>query len=233
MHTRTSIHSGTLLPEIVVVHGLVVASRYMMPVAERLTPFRVFVPDFPGYGDSDKPLHVLNLPELAEMLRAWMDKLGLQRPSMLGVSFGSQIIAEFAVRYPNRIDRAVLGAPTFDRHARSLQQQLWRFFLNARLENPTELPIQAYDYWLAGIGRIRRSIDIALSDRIEDKLPAMQCPTIVVRGAKDPVVPQHWAEEVTRLLPNGRLAIIPGAGHTINYSNALEFSRIAREFLSA
>lgn len=232
MHTRVS-NTPANAPAIVLVHQLVVAGRYMMPTAELLAPeYRVYVPDFPGYGESDKPMQVLTVPQLADILAEWMKQLNLDRVSMLGSSFGSQIIAEFAIRYPQKLNRLILASPTFDRHARSLQKQLWRLFLDLRLEDPSGYPMQAYDYWSAGFSRIARSLDIALRDRIEDKLPLMQMPTLVVRGSKDPVVPQEWAEEVVNRLPNGKLAIIPGAGHTLNYSTPLELSRLTRAFLS-
>jgi 2-hydroxy-6-oxonona-2,4-dienedioate hydrolase len=59
------------------------------------------------------------------------------------------------------------------------------------------------DYADAGVGRALRTFGRALADRIEDKLPLVQAPTLVVRGARDPIVPQAWAEEVSRLLPAG------------------------------
>ena len=43
----------------------------------------------------------------------------------------------------------------------------------------------------------------ALEDRIEKKLSHVHVPSLVVRGGRDPIVPQHWAEEVARLLPMG------------------------------
>lgn len=53
----------------------------------------------------------------------------------------------------------------------------------------------------------------ALADEIEGKLPAVDVPVRVVRGARDPLVPQQWAERVAMLAPHGRLAVVPGAGH--------------------
>lgn len=235
IHVRMS-HEPLLesAPIVILVHGVIVSSRYMIPTAELLAPYyRVYAPDFPGYGESDKPKHVLELPELANILCRWMDAVGIERATMLGNSFGCQVIAEFAWRYPDRIERAVLQGPTIDRHARSLQQQLWRFMLNTPLEDPSQAPLQAYDYWLAGLPRIVRTIQIALSDRIEVKLPYLHVPTLVVRGKEDPVVPQQWAEEVVKLLPNARLVVIPGGGHTLNYSAPLELSRVTQAFIEA
>ncbi|HEY9747576.1 MAG TPA: alpha/beta hydrolase [Allocoleopsis sp.] len=233
-----SLLSAAPLPEdapvVILVHGAIISSSYMVPTAELLAPIsRVYAPDLPGYGDSDKPNNTLNLPDLADALCKWMDEMRIDRATMLGNSFGCQIIAEFALRHCDRIERAVLQGPTVDRHARTFPDQLWRFMLNAHLEDPSQTPIQIQDYWLAGLPRIVRTFQIALEDRIEDKLPYLRVPTLVVRGKEDPVVPQQWAEEVVNLLPNGKLAVIPGGGHTLNYSAPLELVRVTRAFLNA
>ncbi len=61
----------------------------------------------------------------------------------------------------------------------------------------------------------------------------MAVPTIVMRGSRDPIVPQEWAEEATRLLPRGRLVIVRGAAHTINYGAPEALLRVVRPFLEA
>lgn len=219
-------------PVVILVHGLVLASRYMIPTAELLaSKYRVYVPDFPGYGDSDKPDEVLELPELADVLREWMDAVGIRRAIMLGNSFGCQVIAEFAIRHSDRIFAAILQGPTIDPHARTLPEQLWRFALNAPYERSSQLPIQVQDYSAAGLPRVIRTMQIAFNDRIEAKLPSMHIPTLVVRGENDPVVPQKWAQEVVEMLPNGKLKVIPGGGHTLNYSKPVELSRVCDEFI--
>jgi 2-hydroxy-6-oxonona-2,4-dienedioate hydrolase len=57
-------------------------------------------------------------------------------------------------------------------------------------------------------------------------------PTLVVRGSRDPIVPQRWAEEVSRLLPDGRLVVVPEVTHTVNFDAPSEFVRVIREFLN-
>ena len=59
----------------------------------------------------------------------------------------------------------------------------------------------------------------------------MRVPTLVVRGSRDPIVPQRWAKEVAELLPMGQLSVIPGAAHAANYGWAAEFARIILKFL--
>lgn len=82
---------------------------------------------------------MLDLPELADVLCQWMDAVRIERATMLGNSFGCQIIAELAMRHPKRLERAILQGPTVDRHARTLSQQLWRFLLDAPFEDPRRL----------------------------------------------------------------------------------------------
>jgi 2-hydroxy-6-oxonona-2,4-dienedioate hydrolase len=219
-------------PVVILVHGLVISSRYMVPTAEWLaSTYRVYAPDLPGYGESEKPSHMLNLSELADSIVHWMDAVGIERATFLGNSLGCQKIVELALRHPDRIERAILQGPTVDPQARNLPEQMLRFMVNSRLEHPSQTFVQAYDYWLAGLPLIVHTIQLALADPIEKKLPYVKVPTLVVRGKEDPIVPQRWAEEVVRLLPQGRLAVIPGAGHTINYTYPLELARVTRAFI--
>jgi len=211
---------------------MVISSSYMVPTAERLAPLsRVYAVDLPGYGKSYKPWPILRLPQLAEALAAWMNALALPQAHLVANSFGCQILAEFALHYPRLIDRLVLQGPTVDPAARTLWQQLGRLWRNARHEPRSLGWLSFKDYAAAGLRRAWATMKLVLADRIEEKLPYVQAPTLVVRGSNDPLVPQRWAEEVTRLLPHGTLRVIPGATHTINYSAPAEFVRVMQPFL--
>src|SRR5439155_18282835 len=159
---------------------MVVSSRYMVPTAERLASLcKVYAVDLPGYGKSYKPEKILSLSELADALAAWMDAVGIGRAHLVGNSFGCQIIAEFALRHPERVDRLVLQGPTVDPEARSLRQQLFRLWRNS-LREPNSLgPISFKDYRAAGVRRAWATMKIVLQDRIEDKLPKIVAPTLV------------------------------------------------------
>ncbi len=232
IHYRVGGAPAEELPIVLLIHGLVVASTYMVPTAEQLAPFcRVYVPDLPGYGKSYKPDKILGLSELADALAEWMDALGLRKAHLVGNSFGCQIIAEFAVRHSQRVDRLVLQGPTVDPTARTLRSQFFRLLINSPREQHSMGLIMLKDYRAAGLRRIRGTIKLALQDRIEDKLPLIKAPTLVIRGEKDPVVPHSWAEKVTALLPHGKLQIIPDAGHTINYSMPEKFAAVTLPFL--
>jgi 2-hydroxy-6-oxonona-2,4-dienedioate hydrolase len=233
MHAHVSVDPvpAESLP-VVLVHGIGVASCFMVPTAELLAPrYQVYAPDLPGFGKSDKPSRVLNVDELTDSLAAWMRETGLERAALPGNSFGCQIVAQLALNHPELIQRAVLQGPTMDPRARTAPRQIVRWLRNSRREHPSQALITVQEYRSCGIRRLTKTFRYALQDPIEKKLPRVHVPTLVVRGSRDPIVPQRWAEEATRLLPMGRLVVIPDAPHTIIYNCPSELVRVVRPFL--
>ncbi len=204
----------------------------MMPTAVRLAPYyHVYLPDLPGFGRSAKPPHILNIAELADALAAWMQTMNLPPATLLGNSMGCQIIVNFALRYPRYIERAILMSPTMDPKALTIHQEMGRLLRDTLCEPVHFLPVLLREYALAGIPRTIRTLQYAFEDPMEEHLPHMHVPTLVVRGSRDPIVPQDWAEKVNHLLPNSQLVLVQGAGHAVNFNSPDEFVQLVRSFL--
>jgi len=195
----------------------------MMPTAVRLAPwYRVYILDFPGFGKSPKPSHVLSIPESADALAAWMQAVRLPSATLLGNSLGCQIIVQLALKDPECVERAILASPTMDPKARTIHQLAGRLLIDLSYEPPSFLPVLGREFLAAGFTYTIRGLQYALDDPIEEHLPHVHVPTLVVRGSRDPIVPQEWAERVTHLLPDSQLAVIEGAAHAVNF-NAPEY----------
>ena len=233
MHARVSDQRAPAgAPAVVLVHGLAMSGRYMVPTLLGLAPWhRVYAPDMPGLGESDRPPRQLSLSEHADFLAGWMDSVGLDRAALLGNSLGCQVIVRFAIRHPGRLTKAVLVAPTIEPLARSPLRQAWRLLLDAPHEAPSMLLIAVREYLHVGPRRTWGALKEAIQAHVEERLPGVQAPTLVVRGERDPIVPERWAVAVARLLPRGRLVVIPGAPHAVNYSAAGALVRAVRPFL--
>lgn len=222
---------ATDAPPVVLVHGLALSGRYMMPTAELLARhYQVHVPDFPGFGDSGKPDRILDVRRLADALAAWMEAAAIGRAMLLGNSFGCQIIADLAARHPERVARAVLQGPTTPPNERSWVQQFIRWQQNSPYNPPEMEKIASADYKKCGLLRAFVTFHYSLRDAIEHKLPLIQAPMLVVRGALDPICRQGWAEDVARRLPRGRLAIIPDVAHTLVFTAPQALSAVSRSF---
>lgn len=218
IHTRVALDSATHTLPIVLVHGLSVSSRYMVPLAQALAPHRrVYAPDLPGFGKSEKPRNILDIPQLALALCDWMDYFRLAQAVLVGNSMGCQIIAALANHTPERVARAVFNGPTVDSAGRSLVEQARRLALDGLLEPPMSVLTQLSDYLRAGPRRTIRTMQHALRDPLEARLPTMAMPVLVTRGARDNIASQHWCQDIVNLLPNGYFLEFPGSPHATNY----------------
>lgn len=157
--------------------------------------------------------------------------MGIESAALLGNSFGCQIAVEFAVRHPGRVLRLVLQGPTTDPRARGALPQIGRWLKNAGREPAGMGNIMLRDYWDAGFMQSLWTFELVVGDAIEEKLPLVRVPTLVLSGEKDPIAPPRWGEEVARLVPNGRHALIAEATHTAVFHASTEVMRATRLFL--
>ena len=194
---------------IVLVHGLGVGQRYFDRLADELD------------GELLRP--TLGQPATIPALAAELESL-LSRPAVLvAQSMGCQVATELAVRRPDLVARLVLIGPTVDPRFRSLGRQALRLVLDGWYEPPWITRIALRDYLRHGSLAQAR---YALADRIEQRLPRLQLPAVVVRGARDPLCPPEWARRAAELLPQGRLVTIAGAAHAAHASHPREVAAL-------
>jgi 2-hydroxy-6-oxonona-2,4-dienedioate hydrolase len=233
LHARTSSGQTAGGHPVVFVHGLGAASEAQLPAA-RLAAARwpVHVPDLPGFGRSPGPGHTLDVDALADRLAAWAEAVDLPPAAFIGNSAGCQVLAALAQRHPQRVDRLVLQGPTVDPEQRSAVRQIARFVLDGPVERPSLGLVQVRGARQAGLRRLLGTLRVILADAIEQRLPELTCPVLVVRGTRDPLVPARWAAEAARLAPRGQLRSVRGAPHCMVYSAPRELLGAAAPFLS-
>lgn len=213
--------SGPGRPPVVLVHGMVVSSRYFEPTMRELAGTAdVWAPELPGHGlTPHRDGGPGGVEAFADDLLGWMDAVELPGAVVVANSFGCQVAVDAAVRHPDRIRALVLQGVTVDPHARSRRAQVSRWLRTGLHEDLGQAPLLVRDYLDFGPSRVPAMVDAVLDDAIEHKLPSVEQPTVVVAGTLDAIAPQDWAEEVVRLLPRGRLVLVPGAAHALNFTH--------------
>jgi pimeloyl-ACP methyl ester carboxylesterase len=230
-HDRRSLARPDHATPVVLLHGLAVSHRYLMPLAVGLAGHHpVHVLDLPGFGLSGDPGRVLDVTEHADHLADWLAAAELPPVAVLGNSFGCQVAVELAVRHPDHVRGLVLVGPTVDPAARTASRQVLRWLGDTAMEDPLQLPILLRDVRDAGLRRVVGTLSHALRDPIEDKLPLVRVPVLVTRGSREPIVPPAWAAAAARLAPLGELAVVPGP-HNANYGAAAHLGALVRAFL--
>jgi pimeloyl-ACP methyl ester carboxylesterase len=222
---------------IVMAHGLGVAAESLRFLGRELVDlgYRAFAPDLPGFGRSvvDKPPRPLRVPQLADALEAWMRTARVKRAAIYGNSIGAQIAADLAARHPELAPAVILVGPTTDPEVRSVFGQVWRWLQNIPRDRSAAGGNMVRAYRRAGVRRVLRSFQHAVHDRIEEKLPRIDVPALVVAGSVDPITPLHWAKRVNELLPDGRMVVLEGAGHSMHGLRPRELAQHMSEFLES
>jgi 2-hydroxy-6-oxonona-2,4-dienedioate hydrolase len=203
---------------LVLVHGLGVSGRYFRPLVRELEGVETVVPDLRRFASLEAQAEALS------------ESVGTGT-AVLANSYGCQIVAELALRHPALVGRTVFVGPTVDRRHRSFWQQGGRLLLDATMERPSLVPLALRDALEAGPRRVARMARSALRDALEGKLSALKAPLLVVRGGRDPLCQQDWAEELVRLAPRARLEVIPHGAHAVHHSHPAELARLVRRFL--
>ena len=239
IHARVSsrfVHGRTPL---VFVHGLGVSVRYLEPAMLALADrYHVAGLDLPGFGRSGTPPRALDTRGLANALRRWLDARELGPAIFIGNSYGCQVIVELVMQDPSRVVGLVLNAPTMDPAHRTITGQVLRVLADIPFE-PFGLGwLVARDYLRAGPLRLLATLRHALADHIEEKLPDIVAPTVIVCGARDPVVTLAWAAEAARLVGlssqgavGATLSVVPSAAHALPYDDPIAFAALIDTFV--
>jgi len=214
-------------PPLVLLHGAYVDSDNWAPQLESLArDFTVIAWDAPGCGGSFDPPPNLGLGGYADCLISFLGALGVERPHLCGLSFGSSVALEVFTRRP-ALPRTLVLASAFAGWAGSLGRE-------AAEERRTEFLADADrgtdEARASGI----RAIANALADAdLRDGLPHIDVPTVLVYGENDDRSPVSVGEEIQAAIAASKLVVIPGAGHSVNLEAPERFNEEVRSFLRA
>ncbi|WP_051167621.1 alpha/beta fold hydrolase [Actinoplanes sp. N902-109] len=215
LHERVRAQPVAGLP-VVMLHGLAVSHRYLMPTAHALAGRHpVLVPDLPGFGFSDKPRRALNVGEHAAVVAAWLTAHRLGPVCLAGHSFGAEIAAAVAARRPDLVAAVVLAGPTSDPAARTRLRLTGRWCGDLPVEaGKRQALIVGRDVTQAKPWRVWATVGHSVHNAVEDDLARITVPALVLGGERDPVAPLPWRTRVAQLT-GGISVTVPGAAHNV------------------
>jgi pimeloyl-ACP methyl ester carboxylesterase len=160
--------------------------------------------------DIDRPF---TFEQDADDVVALLDSLHVPKADILGFSNGGTTALQIAIRHPGKVNRLVIASSNYRRDG--MQEGFWDFmekgtyadmpqpYKDAYLKiNPSQEGVHAMH------DRDAKRM-LAFKDIPDESIKAIAAPTLVVAGDKDVVRVEH-AVQLSRLLPQARLAILPG-----------------------
>jgi len=219
-------------PPAILAPGLGLSTRFYLPLLEAFggAGVRLIVPDLPGTGGTRGALLGSSVAASARFLLGLADSLELERPAWIAHSVGCQAALQVAAEHGDRVATLVLATPTgAPGRWRRVRQLL--ALPRAALAGPFDL-VRAVmrDYvrvwpW-SYVGTWLR----AGSDHPVERLAHVRCPTLVLLGAYDPIVPPALERALLDGIAGARLLRIAG-GHGLPRDAVAAFTAAAAGFV--
>ena len=217
-------------PVYVLIHGIGMGRSVFEDLVSHLDDrAEVVALDLPGYGEAPEPRRVLTMERTADLVAAYLGAHVAGPAVVIGHSMGAQVAVEVAARHPARVAALVLVGPTVDPAARTAVQQLSRLLRDIAVESPRVIARGAREYVRAG-PHLQTKFRAMMVHRIEEVLPRVAAPTLVLRGEGDLVAPREWCARVVAALPDGRLEEVPGHGHETMIRDAAPAAALIQAF---
>jgi pimeloyl-ACP methyl ester carboxylesterase len=248
-------------PAMLLIHGLGGSwQNWLETIPHFARRFRVVVPDLPGFGASPMPAQEISIPGYGRAVRALMEALGVSSAVVVGNSLGGFIAVELAIRFPTLVERLVLvsaaGIATEHQRrepvrttARALasglawvgakadvvarRPRLRRLLMATSAAHPERLPAPLAAEQIRANGKPGwiGAFDALLSYRIRARLGEVSCPTLIVWGDRDRMVPVGDADEFERAIRGSRKVIFHDTGHVAMLERPARFNAMVDEFL--
>jgi pimeloyl-ACP methyl ester carboxylesterase len=207
-------------PVFVLVHGIGMSHRYFLRLARSLSEHgRVLVIDLPGSGWTRRPRTNATNAAHAELLATLLDDLGSSGCTVVGHSMGAQAVTELALRRADLVSRVVLIGAAVDERRRTVPQQALALGLNSILERPLLNLVQAADVLRCGPRWYLAQLGVAMTYRLEDRLPLVTQPVLVLRGSRDIVSGTRWSRSLADSSQDGALMVVAGRPHAVHHSS--------------
>jgi pimeloyl-ACP methyl ester carboxylesterase len=227
---------------VVLLHGWGGRIESMAPVIGCLeATHRVVALDLPGFGESPVPEGAWGTADHAEFVVDVLARLGIERASFLGHSFGARTSLYVAATHPGVVERLVCTGSSGLRQAPSAAARIRRGVSRAaraagvlggpgkRVKQAVYRRIASDDYRTAG--ELRPMLVRVVNEDLSHLLPRVSAPTLLIWGTEDDAVPLRHGEIMERLIPDAGLVRFEGAGHFAYLEEPERFCRVVGHFL--
>jgi pimeloyl-ACP methyl ester carboxylesterase len=223
---------------------------------------RVLAPDLPGHGASEPPREKISISGCGRMVHGLARQVGVERAVVVGNSMGGFVSSEVAIQFPEFVERLMLvsaagissasvsrapvmtlgrvgqalTAVTAARHRQMAARPLTRHFAMALVaRHPARLkPDLVWEGFMTGAGRpgFQDALRANLEYDFRDRLSEIRCPTLIVWGGSDAVIPVRDADEYERLIEDSRKVVMEDTGHISMAERPAAFNDLLLDFIA-
>ena len=221
-------------------------------VAAYARHFRCIIIDNRGAGDSDKPTGDYTTAMMADDAAGLLDELGISSTRVAGISMGSGIAQELALRHPAKVRSLVLVSSwarcdTYMRETFLHFQTARRNLSSSDFTRLLQLWIYAPEYFHSSYSELEDArnsnepvmafhafaaqTQACINHNTLGRLSDIAQPCLLTVGDTDIFTPLRFSQEMVSMLPNAELRVFKNAGHCHHWENLCEFNEITARFL--
>ncbi|MGI9282694.1 MAG: alpha/beta fold hydrolase [Endozoicomonas sp.] len=216
--------------------------------------YRAIVPDLPGYGLSDKPETEYTLDFFVDAMMGLIDKLGIEKVTLVGNSLGGAIAIKMALDKPELVEKLILMAPgglmEKERYYLEMEgiQKMGAAFAAGELNEPVGmkrlLGLQLFNPDQISDDIVHERVAIVLNQPkcvlstmqvpvLTERLKELQGPILGFWGMNDKFCPSHGAQTMMEHCSNIRFNLLSECGHWVMVEHKELFNRECLDFIKS
>lgn len=225
------------------------ASAWWNNAKELSKNYRVYVPDLPGFGNSESMSEKFKFSNYITFIEDFTHGLGIERFHLIGHSIGACIALQYALNFSERVKKLVLVSS----FCLGKEVNFWvRFFSSPIFCNTigriSLALIKAFRWFLAlfrhplkftnPISMLKIDMGKRITTRkgqstvLLSQLSTLFTPTLIVWGEEDRIVPASHCYAAANVIPDCQTHVFKGCGHIVYKQRIPEFSRLIDSFFS-
>lgn len=219
---------------ILFLHGWAGSWRYWVPTMQAVSSgFRTYALDFWGFGDSSKNAKY-NIADQVNLIDQFMMEMGMMKLALVGHGLGAVAAIQFALRFPNRVDRVMAVANPLSSQG-----------VKSRLKSAESVALVD---WLLGSGpgtevvradapkndpmAVERSLDNLGSINLNDAWHQLKTNCLLVHGQNDPAIIPPSPDQFGELPEHMHAITLENSGHFPMLDESSRFNRLLTDFLT-
>jgi len=202
---------------IVYLHGWGQNIAMMEPIAKPFTKtHRLIILDLPGFGESDEPTYAWTLEDYVDMIHALLEKLKIDKPNLIGHSFGGKLSILYASKYPT--SHLILLASPFEVKIKEeskklkLLKKLKKAPVLNKVADFAKSHMGSTDYKNAS-PMMREVLVKHINNDVTEAAKKITCPTIIIWGTNDAAVPYEDAFKLEKLIKDSAVVTYENCTH--------------------
>ena len=247
-------HGPDDAPVIILIHGFPLnKSMWDMQVEALKENYRVIAYDIRGHGNSDPGIDEFFIELFVNDLLRFMEKLGIEKSILCGLSLGGYIALNAVLKYPDRFDGLILNDTQCIADTSEIKENRCLAITHIMKDGVEQYADEIIENLFARGSFTKKKNEIAavtemitsttkqslcntlhaLAERKEtcDRLPEINIPVLIMVGKEDKITPIAAARQMHENILNSKLKIIQHAGHLSNLENSAEFNFQLVKFL--